>query len=368
MLALKNLHHDQRWRTLCQELSLDVYFFAISGLKEKLIDLNETYGNEIRRSNDSLCLKLARLIETLKPFAVHALGSHPSGFLCHDAMKYASYKPPLIVHIRGGAEIELYKNSTRYNKKFRELFSHCSAVIADNLDNYAFARDFGFHDPLKLTFEVSLPGNCGEIHIDTSHRKNHIDHKPILLWPKAFANPNVDPYPIIEAVARLWEKGLDFSLKVFGLNYSELLYWIRGRIPEACKQDFHVHPIIDRHVFLEHLRQADILLSPSMYDGISNVLLEAMAYGCIPIVSLHSSLPKDLICLNSIFFANNLIVGEIEIAIEKAVDIDREKRSKYMELNASWTAHHCDRSRIRSHVSDLYFRLGGPSFLRSQRL
>jgi hypothetical protein len=84
---------------------------------------------ELKDESERHRLDLARAIDDLKPAAVHALGSHPAGFLAQDAMWRNGHQAPLVVHMRGGAEIELYRHSDAYMSRFTTLFGAASAVI-----------------------------------------------------------------------------------------------------------------------------------------------------------------------------------------------------------------------------------------------
>lgn len=374
LIGTAGLHHDQRWLALCSELGLATHFHGIGGKSVRsltgLSAPNPYSGGSQKLAELALAerLQLRQLIEDLDPFAVHALGSHPAGILAYDALSISVRPlPPLIVHIRGGAELELYRHSPAHAAKLREVFSACAVVIGDNSRSYDHARSFGFADPLGIGFSVLLPGNCGEIELGGVRSSKTPATKPSILWPKAYSNPNVDPYPIIEAVARSWEKGLDFKLISFGMEMPELLYWAQGRFPPARLADFEPHTPVDRTCFLNYLRDSDILLSPSLFDGISNVLLEAMAYGCMPIVSRHDALPDDLVALETIEFAHNLRVDEIVAAIGNLLALDVEERKRRASINATWAEQHCSRPKILDQAAHLYHVLGGPTVLSTRR-
>ena len=55
--------------------------------------------------------------------------------------------------------------------------------------------------------------------------------------------------------------------------------------------EFHYGGIISGVEKLEALGTADIFLMPSRFEGLSLALLEAMASGCVPIVSNRGSMP-----------------------------------------------------------------------------
>ena len=354
LVGLDGLHHDQRWSRLCTELGFDVHFHGMVGLTSALTGLTED-PVETQLAEDAR-RRLADHIDVLQPFAVHALGSHPAGFLAQDGLLRASHRAPLVVHIRGGAELELYRHSPAYEARLHTLFASASGVIADNALSYLSARGYGFSDPLQLNFGTALPGNCGEdLAINRAPRSR--SEPPVIVWPKASASPNTDPYPVIEAVGRLWRRGRRFRVIAFGLAWPELELHARRCFSGVPSADFVASPSTSREMFLATLQQADILLSPSMFDGISNVLLEAMAAGLTPIVSFHPAIPDELRVGGDILFADNLIVPEIEVALETALDLPDAERQRQVTRNAAWVGRHCDRRRILCDVEAFYRRL-----------
>lgn len=363
LVGLEGLHHDQRWQSLCGELGLDARFHAMSGTAAELAGIGRSVSGAMDEQSALLATrareKLSQLIDATKPFAVHALGTHPAGLLCLDSLKLSRHKPRLIVQIRGGAEIELYRHSPAHEKRFNELFVDADVVIADNKDSYAHAKRYGFRDPLDLRFSALIPGNCGEVTVDIAHRTDAAPSVPLVVWPRANTNPNTDAYPILEAIARSWARGHRFKVVSFGATSPELVYFARSRFPHDRLGDFEVRPNTERTEFLSLVRRADILLSPSMFDGISNVLLEGMALGCLPIVSHHSSLPSELINLKSIEFADNLVVDQIRDAIDRTLTLPAPERYRRITQNAAWASKHCDRSAILSAIGHLYSQVDG---------
>lgn len=94
-------------------------------------------------------------------------------------------------------------------------------------------------------------------------------------------HPQKDYETTIEAIALLKKEHKDFVFDLCG--YGELENQIRSWVKRYDVEDiveFHIHP----NNIPELLRQADIYMSTSLFEGTSNSIMEAMNW-CLPIVA-----------------------------------------------------------------------------------
>ena len=95
---------------------------------------------------------------------------------------------------------------------------------------------------------------------------------------------------IVESCRVLAAQGFKFKFSSFGAGPDEGEF-IR-RMTSVIGDNFHHGGVISGTQKVDALRSADIFLMPSRFEGLSLALLEAMAAGCIPIVSNRGSMPS----------------------------------------------------------------------------
>jgi glycosyltransferase involved in cell wall biosynthesis len=71
------------------------------------------------------------------------------------------------------------------------------------------------------------------------------------------------------------------------------------------------------------MRNARVLLAPSLVDGVPNVLYEAMVSGAFPIISPLDTITPVVSEPQNVFFARNLYPQEIADALDKAMNDDQ---------------------------------------------
>ncbi len=95
---------------------------------------------------------------------------------------------------------------------------------------------------------------------------------------------------MVEASRLLAAQGFKFKFSCFGTGPDQQEF-IR-RMTAVIGDDFHFGGVISGKEKIQALNAADIFLMPSRYEGLSLALLEAMAAGCVPIVSNRGSMPS----------------------------------------------------------------------------
>jgi glycosyltransferase involved in cell wall biosynthesis len=122
--------------------------------------------------------------------------------------------------------------------------------------------------------------------VETMHLPEHADHgaRPMFLWVGRL-DANKDPHTVLDAFIILRDKGKDFRLYMLYGN-APLEAEIKAKI-DANRLNHHVTLLGKRpHEEVRHwMSQSDYFISASHYEGSGVALSEAMACGCVPIVT-----------------------------------------------------------------------------------
>jgi glycosyltransferase involved in cell wall biosynthesis len=95
---------------------------------------------------------------------------------------------------------------------------------------------------------------------------------------------------IVETCRLLRGQGFKFKFVAYGAGQDQNEF-IR-RMTQVLGEDFYYGGIVSGAEKVKALCAADIFLMPSRFEGLSLALLEAMAAGCVPVVSARGSIPS----------------------------------------------------------------------------
>ena len=98
--------------------------------------------------------------------------------------------------------------------------------------------------------------------------------------------------------ARAWVKGLDRVVQVARL-LPDLHFTLIGPAPEivrrlAAPSNVLTKPSLPQDELIPEYQGASVILQPSRFEGLPNVVMEAMACGCVPVVTRAGGMP-DLV-------------------------------------------------------------------------
>ena len=118
--------------------------------------------------------------------------------------------------------------------------------------------------------------------------------RPVILWPHRWERDK-DPQAFLAALRKLTEAGLDFGLILAGQDPPSGSAAATDE-RAAMESEFADHIVasgdFDRAEYLEHLAQADLVVSCARHEFFGIAVVEAVASGCIPVLPNALSYPE----------------------------------------------------------------------------
>ena len=349
-VCLMKSTHTHSWLSLLKDMNINVRAFAVDGvipnyfnLSPHLLTDNYLYrfsgkdfywnklgiimrGSAILFGKDILSLDnlfLARAVRAWKPDIVHTLGLEPASYVFLKAREIlgSKQKAKWIVTARGGPELTIKSNIPEVAENLANVFRACDQFIADNQHNYDLAMNLGLEKHKMCSLGV-VPGTGG-IDIDSIISKGDIlpsKKKRIILWPKAYECPASKALPVFEALTLCWDRISPCEVYMTAMTQETMMWFMN--LPEHIRKSCHISERIPRSDLLDIMLRSRVLLTPSLTDGIPNVLYEAMASCVFPIVSPIDTLQNIVSEEDNVLFARNLYPNEISNALIRAMNDD----------------------------------------------
>ncbi|OQY57982.1 MAG: hypothetical protein B6245_14235 [Desulfobacteraceae bacterium 4572_88] len=253
------------------------------------------------------------------------------------------------------------------------------------------------HDPKQswmVHFILHHAGAVGAVSREMARRIRTMTRKPVVFTPNS-----IDPEawgfltqdwekaqmwrkehlakdkPVIAMIGELKsKKGLDAALKLFtsfGFRERAVLLTV-GAVPEHLLEyrdkscgDFWIHvPYQKREELPVFYALSDIILMPHLYDGMPNVLLEAMALGRIVAASLAGAMPDVIQDGVNGFLFNRFDLSDMARVLDKVLNLTQAQR-KQISNAAKERISECfqpkhEVSRIVQAISDVGASPGSP--------
>ncbi len=278
---------------------------------------------ENRSTEKSLC----SVISKFSPDVIHTLGIFQASELYFEAKKNFP-NIPWIVQVRGGPDLELNEQDPFKKDQIRQILSSATHIICDSETNYARIRDYPNTQGKFPLGVMSGTGGMDISHMLAGKSYPTLKRNRLIVFPKAYEAVSSKATPVFEAINIAWDKIKPVQFRFLWMNQPDLILWMKKTLSSEILESITIYDRVTRLEAIEHIREAQVLLSPSLMDGVPNSMLEAMTVGTIPIVSPLESISSLVNGTSNVVFSRNLYPEELaEALIEALADsADNEKR------------------------------------------
>lgn len=225
----------------------------------------------------TLPVRFLKTLKAAKPDVVHINTALESRAIWRDAVLAICAglrKIPVVVHIHGGEFMTREMRSPMLRAAVKKMCGSAAEVIVlSSAEKSLLVERFGLRSINVLPNAIEL----GEM---PKHRDQKIIRTILYLGRLDKAKGLGE---IIEAARTLNWQGFKFKFKCFGAGPYEQEF-ISG-MHEAIGDDFYFGGIVSGEEKFDAFATSDIFLLPSHFEGMPMALLEAMAAGCVPVVS-----------------------------------------------------------------------------------
>jgi glycosyltransferase involved in cell wall biosynthesis len=235
--------------------------------------------------------QLAKRIAALRPAVVHIHGLGFSRLLAAVRRSVGRGVPILLQHHGEPPP------ATRRSRVAQRLTRHM-------VDGYLFTGAAGQSEPFRAAGVIARHAPVYEVLESASDLANvapgdlpRLDGSPSVLWVGRLI-ASKDPLCAIRAVAKAREHGSGAELHMLATDRS-MERAVREAIVSLNVIDaVHVHPPVEHAAMAGWYGSADVYLSTSHHEGSNYSLIEALGFGCFPVVTAipsHAAIVKDLV-------------------------------------------------------------------------
>ena len=186
-------------------------------------------------------------------------------------------KLPIVLHVHGGSYMKNRQRPWLVQQLITKIFSWAKHIIVlSDEEKRIVEEDF------KVGNVHSLP-NCIDLSEARVHKRSFDNNRPlsILYLGRIEKNKGIDY--MLEAAKCLKADGVPFTLHFAGKEETEGEY-----IPQFQTElgdSFIYHGVVFGKGKNDLLKQCDVFLLPSFYEGLPMSLIETMSFGMVPVVT-----------------------------------------------------------------------------------
>lgn len=269
---------------------------------EESIALNFSLKNPIQLQQS--IKKLKGIIHSFNPSVIHV---HQANTYAYIAGKANKKLKPIVLTTWGSDVLLLPKQGFLYKYIVKSGLKKADVITADAKFMAEAVQNLGIKKDVTIA-------NFG---VDLSNKS--IPEKENIIYSNRLHNPLYNINDILDGFAEFVKENPYWKL-VIGANGTlteELKVTAKKILPH---DSFEFIGFVNREENIKQYLRAKIWVSIPSSDGTAISLLEAMAYGCIPVVS---NLPANKEWVNN--KQNGLIVKDLPTALNDALKLDLEK-------------------------------------------
>lgn len=231
----------------------------------------------------SLPFRFLKTIKAAKPDVVHINTAFESRALWRDlvlTMCASLRRKPVVLHIHGGRFMMADSRPKLQDAAIRKMLSLAAETIVLGAAEKKFLVE---NYPAGI---INVMPNATEL----GEMPRRIDQKRVrtlLFIGRLDRAKGLEE--MIEAAVTLKAQGFAFKFKCYGTGPDQEKF-IDG-MRKAIGDDFYYGGVISPEQRREAYATSDIFILPSHFEGMPMALLEAMAAGCVPVVSNVGSMP-----------------------------------------------------------------------------
>jgi hypothetical protein len=226
-------------------------------------------------------------------------------------------------------------------------------VICDSQSNYDLVNKIGIDKNKFPLGVVSGTGGMDIRGISQGHFREPYLQNRVVIWPKAYEAISSKATPVFEAINLAWESIKPVKFIFLWMEQEELKLWMKKTLYPEIMEHVTIYGRLPRDRVFDLLVKADVLLAPSLMDGIPNSMLEAMTLGVLPIVSPLTSIKTLVNEKDNVLFARNLYPEEIASALKEALTPSPENQRKIIN-NFDLIRKNYDREQVAQRVIQFY--------------
>ena len=338
---------------LSLHMGLSKHFRRIVKVFYRIVLGRVKHQNDQREYSLLLKFQLRSFIRSYQPEIIHTLGVFPSADLF---LSVADEFPDVVwvAQVRGGPDLELSVFDPIKKKTIQSVLQKAQKIVCDSESNYQLAEDLGA-DREKFTFGV-VSGSGGLDFDRFVLESDKLEDKLIsrqVVWPKVYESITSKAAPVIEAINLAWDDIQPATFTFLWLEDSDLELWIKKYLRPEILPYIDIRKRVTHSEALDLIKSAQVLLAPSLMDGVPNVMLESMLLNTVPIVSPIPTITTLVSDPENVIFARNLYPEEIASALIRALN-DSNGNRKRISNNFNLVKSKYDRADIRKRLIQMY--------------